>query len=69
MFIETYKKLSNVCSANPAMNIPKSREVMIFGGPYPLSSGQITAILNIVMEKPSIKGLSLNFTRMKNQGL
>jgi hypothetical protein len=32
MFIETYKKLSNKSSANPAMNIPQCREVMIFGG-------------------------------------
>ena len=69
MFIEAYKKLSNLSSANPAMNIPKSREVMIFGGPYPLSSGQISAIMNIVMEFPTIKGLSFNFTRVKNQGL
>jgi hypothetical protein len=66
MFIEAYKKLSNLSSANPAMNIPKSREVMIFGGPYSLSSGQISAIMNIVMEFPTIKGLSFNFTRVKN---
>lgn len=50
MFIEHYKRLSNLTSTNPIENIPKSREVMIFGGYYPLSSGQVSAILNIVMQ-------------------
>jgi len=49
MFIESYKKLSNLISSNPIENIPTSREVLIFGGHYPLSAGQISAILNIVM--------------------
>ena len=44
MFIECYKRLSNLSSPNPAMNIPKSRDVMIFGGPYPLSKKGISLI-------------------------
>jgi hypothetical protein len=66
MFIENYKKLSNLTTANPIENIPSTREVMIFGGHYPLSAGQISAILNIVMNFRQIKGLALNFTRIKN---
>lgn len=49
MFIESYKKLSNLTSTNPIENIPSTREVMIFGGYYPLSAGQVTALVNIVM--------------------
>jgi hypothetical protein len=66
MFIESYKKLSNLTSTNPIENIPYTREVMIFGGYYPLSAGQVTAIVNIVMSFNQIKGLALNFTRIKN---
>ena len=69
MFIENYKKLSNLTSTNPIENIPHTREVMIFGGYYPLSAGQVTAIVNIVMSFNKIKGLALNFTRIKNQGM
>jgi hypothetical protein len=39
MFIESYKKLSNLTSTNPVENIPQTREVLIFGGHYPLSAG------------------------------
>jgi hypothetical protein len=39
MFIENYKKLSNLTTKNPIENIPKTREVLIFGGYYPLSGG------------------------------
>lgn len=48
MFIEHYSKLSNLSSKNPAVNIPPSKEILIFGGYYPLSAGQIQAMLKII---------------------
>lgn len=52
MFIEHYKKLSNLTSKDPMQHIPPNREVLIFGGYYPLSAGQISAIAKIVEQYP-----------------
>jgi hypothetical protein len=38
MFVQQYKKLSSVSSKDPKSNIPPSKDLMIFGGHYPLSS-------------------------------
>ena len=39
MFIEHYKQLSSVSAKDPMENIPKSKDLMIFGGYYALSTG------------------------------
>jgi len=39
---------------------------MIFGGHYPLSLGQIGAMVKIVMQFPEVKTLTFNFARIKN---
>ena len=39
MFIEHFRKLSNLNNPNALANIPLNREVMIFGGHYPLTPG------------------------------
>jgi len=69
MFVQNYKKLASVSSKDPKQNIPASKDLMIFGGFYALSTAQIEALIRIVDGFPQIKSLSFNFTRIKNQGL
>lgn len=68
MFIEHYKRLSLVTedTAKKGHLLPEHQEILIFGGYYPLSKSQVTAILKIVDNFPMVKSLSFNFTRIKN---
>lgn len=48
----------------------KVNDVFIFGGSYALSRGQIRGIIEVIDEnRDSIKGLSLNFTRIQKHGV
>lgn len=44
-------------------------EILIFGGTFPLSPGQVSAIAELALKYPMIRGLALNFTRIKEKGL
>ena len=43
--------------------------MLIFGGTYPLSHNQIKSLAELVIANPVIKGLALNFTRIRDVGL
>ena len=65
MFVTQYKMLSN-------HNVEQKRlpsEILLFGGTYPLSENQVTAIGELVIANPVVKGLSLNFTRIRDSGM
>ena len=42
---------------------------MVFGGTYPLSPNQVSALGKAITNCPNIRALSLNFTRIRNRGL
>ena len=69
LFVEHYRKLSNLNDPNNFLQIPETKDILIFGGFYPLTLSQVNAIAQIVNQNKAIKSLSFNFTRIRNQGL
>lgn len=47
MFIEHYKRLSSVADKS-LVSMPSNSEIIIFGGYYPLSISQVSAIVKII---------------------
>ena len=43
------------------------REVLLYGGDYQLSQGQVELLLKMISEIPTIRALSFIFTRMGNE--
>eukprot|EP00347_Sterkiella_histriomuscorum_P017190 403350327 len=69
LFVEHYRKLRNLNDPNNYMQLPETRDILIFGGFYPFTLSQINSIAQIVNKNKAIKSLSLNFARIRNQGL
>jgi hypothetical protein len=44
-------------------------QIVLYGGEFPISEGQIEIMLKLISKVPHIKGLSFVFTRMRNNGL
>lgn len=65
MFVTQYKLLSS--RAGPTRRLPS--EILLFGGTYPLSSNQVQAIAEQILENPVVKSLAFNFTRMGDAGM
>jgi len=66
MFITAYSLLSNL---NKISLNEFPSEILVFGGTYPLSPNQVSAIGKAVTNCHNVRGLALNFTRIKNKGL
>lgn len=78
MFVLHYKQLSDITNyqilsveqvKKYQQNKVVPHEVLIFGGTFPLSPNQASSTAQIVARDNQIRGLSLNFTRMKAVGL
>ena len=66
MFVTQFKLLSNL---NPTEGRRLPAEILVFGGTYPLSENQVTSLGELVIANPQVKGLALNFTRIRDSGL
>ena len=66
MFVTQFKLLSSLNSTESKW-LPA--EILVFGGTYPLSENQVTSMGELVIANPQVKGLALNFTRIRDSGL
>ncbi len=69
MFFKHFGILSNLSRSDRVDPKDVPEEVLIFGGKYPMSVKQVSCIVSMVDSNIFIRGLALNFTRIKEAGL